>query len=161
LFEIGTFVFSIVMFLIMFWIVSRFGFKPIAKMLENRRAHVETQITEAEESRAQAERLLNERAQLLEEARQEARYIIESARSRADEQGRQLLVQAQAEAARMLEDNRKQIERERQEALNSVLGTVSDLTVELTTKLLHDHVSAEVHKEMLAEAEKKLGELVC
>lgn len=161
MFEIGTFVFSIVMFLIMFWIVSRFGFKPIANMLEKRQTHVETQISEAEENRAQAERLLHEREQLLEEARQEAKYIIDSARSRADEQGRELIAQAQAEVARLLEDNRKQIGRERQEALDSVLTRVSELTVELTTMLLHNHVSPEVHTEMLEEAEKRLGELVC
>jgi F-type H+-transporting ATPase subunit b len=161
LFEFGTFVFSIVMFVIMFWIVSRFGFKPIANMLRQRRQHVEAQINEAEESRAQAERLQNEQQQMLEEARQEAKYLVESARSRADEQGRELIAQAQEEAARLLDENRKQIEQERQEALNSVLDKVSGLTVELTTKLLRDHVTEAVHKDMLAEAEKRLGELVC
>lgn len=149
------------MFLVMFWIVSRFGFKPIAKMLEQRRVHVETQIQEAERGRAEAESILAEQQRLLEQARNDAKNLLEAARVRADEQGRQLIQEAQAEAERILADGRALIERERAEALNEVLTKVAGLTVELTTKLLQNHVTSQVQEEMLSEAEKRLGELVC
>lgn len=161
MFETGTFVMSIVMFLIMFWIVSYFGFKPIARMLESRRVHVTTQIEDAEKGRSEAEAILAEQKRLLEEAKNEARAIMEAARARADEQAQQLIRDAQAEAERVIAEGRELIERERTEALTAVLTKVSNLTVELTTKLLQSHVTAEVQQEMLSEAEKRLGELVC
>lgn len=161
MFSIGTLIVSLIAFLILFWIIKAFAFEPLAKMLEQRREHIERQITEAEEGRAQAERLLAEHRQMLDEARHQAREMVDSARGRADEQARQIVANAQAEAGRLLEENRNLIDRERQEALNAVLEKVSALTVELTTKLLHNHVSDVVHEEMLQEAEKKLGELVC
>lgn len=161
MFELGTFIFSIVAFLLMFWIVSAVGFKPIAKMLEQRRVHVTSQIEEAEKSREEAERILAEQQRVLEESRKEAKAILEAARVRAEEQARTILQEAQAESARILEDGRALIERERAEAMNEVLSRVANLTVELTTKLLAEHVTAQVQEEMLAKAEKRLGELVC
>lgn len=161
MFELGTFIFSILCFLLMFWIVSRFGFKPIAKMLEQRRVHVETQIADAERGRIEAERILAEQQQLLEQARTDAKNLLEAARVRADEQARTIIQEAQAESERVLAEGRALIERERAEALNEVLKKVTGLTVELTTKLLHNHVNAQVQEEMLSEAEKRLGELVC
>jgi len=159
--QVGTMIVSVVAFLIMFLIIQRFGFKPLGRMLEQRRIHIETEINEAEQGRAQAERLLAEQRQLLEQARNEAKQLLDAARSRADEQARELVQEAQTESARILAEGRQLIERERAEALNEVYTKVAALTVELTTKLLRNHVSQSVHDEMVAEAEKRLGELVC
>ncbi|MCY0876649.1 MAG: F0F1 ATP synthase subunit B [Firmicutes bacterium] len=161
MFELGTFIVSIITFLIMFWIIARYGFKPLAVMLEKRRVHVETQITEAEQSRQQAEAFLSEQRQLLDEARHQAKAILDEARLQADQQGRELVAQAQEEARRLLEENRAMIERERADMLSGVMASVSSLSVELSEKLLRRHLSHEVHEEMIKEAEKILGELVC
>lgn len=160
MFEVGTFIFSIVMFLVMFWIVWSFGFKPIARMLEQRREHVTSQIEEAEHGREEAERILAEQKRVLEESRNDAKAIMEAARTRAEEQTRTMIEEAQAESARVLDEGRLLIERERAEAMSEVLTKVANLTVELTTKLLAEHVTAQVQEEMLAKAERQLGELV-
>lgn len=161
MFEIGTFIFSIIMFVVMFLIVWSVGFKPVAKMLEKRRVHVTTQIDEAERGRTEAERILAEQIRVLEESRTEAKAIMDAARVRAEEQARSILEEAQAESARELAEGRSLIERERAEAMNEVLTKVANLTVELTTKLLAEHVTAQVQADMLAKAEQRLGELVC
>ena len=161
MFELGTFVLSIVSFLIVFWIIARFGFRPFAKVLQERRVYIESQINDSETARAEAEKILTEQRQLLEKARQDAKNLLDSARARSDEQAREIIREAQTESARILEEGRALIERERAEALNGVMEQVAALTVELTTKLLRGHVSPAVHEEMLAEAEKRLGELVC
>lgn len=160
-FQVGTFIFSIISFLIVFFFIQRFAFKPLANMMEQRRKHVESQIIDAEKSREEAASLLAEQRKLLEEARKEAKSVLDVARVRADEQAREILQKAEEEAARILEENRAAIIRERDDALAAVTNRVAELSVELTTKLLHNHVSPEVHKEMVDEAEKRLGELVC
>ncbi|WP_245632699.1 F0F1 ATP synthase subunit B [Alicyclobacillus kakegawensis] len=161
MFEFGTMIVTLLAFLIMLAIVIRFGFKPLSNMMEQRRLYIERQIAEAEEGRAQAERLLAEHRELVDQARRESKQMVDAARARAEEQARQIVAAAEAEAERLLEENRKLIERERQEALDSVLNQVAGLTVELTGRLLRERVTPEVHQEMLKEAEKRLGELVC
>lgn len=160
MFEIGTFIFSIVMFLIMFLIVWRFGFRPIANMLEQRRVHIETQILDAEKGRQEAAQVLKSQQKMLDDARNEVKAMLDAARTRADEQGRKLLADANVEAERILAEGRALIERERAEAMTGVLAKVAELTCELTTKLLQTHVSAETNAALLADAEKRLGELV-
>ncbi len=159
--EVGTLVISLLTFLVMFWLIQHFAFKPLANMLEQRRNHVETQLSEAEEGRAEAEKLLAQQRDLLDQSRREARELLDAARMRADEQAHQLVEEAQAESQRILAEARTLIEQERAEALAGVMEQVTQLTVELTTKLLRDHVSDAVHAEMLKEAEQRLGELVC
>lgn len=157
--QLGTLIVSVLAFLLMFLIIQRFGFKPLGKMLEQRRIHIETQIREAEGSRAHAERLLAEHRQLLDQARNEARDILDAARARSDEQARQIVEAAHEEAERLLADGRQLIERERNEALTSILDRVSALTVELTEKLLQNHVTPALHQDLLKEAEQRVGEL--
>lgn len=161
MFEFGTFIVSILGFLIMFWIIKVYGFAPLAKMLEQRRLFVEGQLSEAEQGRIQAEQYLQEQRQLLEQARQQAKDLLESARVRSEDQAREIIAAAQAEANRLLEEGRELIERERTEVLNEVLAKVSSLTVEISEKLLREHVTEQVHDEMVVEAEKRVGELVC
>lgn len=161
MFELGTFIVSIVAFLIMYWIIRRYGFGPMAKMLEKRRQYVEGQITDAEQNRLQAEQFLTEQRQLLEAARHQAKELLDAARLRAEEQATDILNEAQSESRRLLEENRQMIERERTEVLNGVMASVSALTVELSEKLLRRNLSLEAHEEMVKEAEKLLGELIC
>ena len=161
MFELGTFIVSIIGFLILFWLIKVYGLPPLARMLEKRRQYVESQLGEAEQNRAQAEEILSEQRRLLEQARQQARDMLEAARARAEEQARDIVGQAQSEAQRLLEANRQMLERERAEAMQSVLAAVSALTVEISEKLLRRHVTEDVHADMLREAEQRLGELVC
>lgn len=160
-FQLGTFIFSIISFLIVFFFIQRFAFRPLSNMMDQRRKYVETQIIDAEKSREEAANLLSEQKRLLDEARKEAKQLLDAARVRSDEQAREILQKAEDEATRILEENRAAIVRERDEALAAVTTRVAALTVELTTKLLHDHVSPSLHDEMISEAEKRLGELVC
>ena len=160
MFELGTFIVSIVGFLIVFCIIFHFGYKPFANILEKRREYVESQITDAEQRKVQADAVLAENQKLLEDARRQSKEILENARLRADEQMRSVLEAAEKESRRLLEEAREQIERERKETLDTVLQTASALTVQVAEKLLMNHVTEPVHAELEKEAEERLGELV-
>ncbi|WP_290588701.1 F0F1 ATP synthase subunit B [Alicyclobacillus sp.] len=158
--EPGTMIVSLLGFLISFWIVKRVAYQPLANMMEQRRKHIEDQIQSAERDRAEAERLLAEQRKLLEQTRNEVRDMLDQARVRADEQARQILEEARAEADRLIAEGRQLIERERAEAMAGAMETLSELAVELTTKLLRSRVNETTHREMVSEAEKHLEELV-
>ena len=160
MFELGTFVVSIVGFLIVFWIIFHYGYKPFANILDKRRQYVESQITDAEQRKVQADAVLAENQKLLDDARRQSKEFLESARLRADEHMRSVIEAAEKESRRLLEEAREQIERERKETLDTVLQTASALTVQIAEKLLMNHITASVHEELQQEAEARLGELV-
>lgn len=158
--EPGTMIVSLLAFLIVFFIIYKVTYKPLSTMMEQRRQHIENEILSAEQGRAEAEKILAEQRKLLDQARRDAKEIMDTARARAEKQAQDIVDAAQAEAQRIIDEGRRLIERERAEAMNGVLEQVAALTVELTTKLLRNHVSEPVHEEMLKEAQKNLGELV-
>ena len=160
MFELGTFIVSIVGFLIVFWIIFHYGYRPFAKILDQRRMYVESQITDAEARKVQADAVLAENQKLLDDARRQSKEVIENARLRADEHMRSVIEAAEKESRRLLEEAREQIERERKETLDTVLQTASALTVQVAEKLLMNHVTPSVHEELEKEAEARLGELV-
>ena len=160
MFELGTFVVSIVGFLIVFWIIFHYGYKPFANILDKRRQYVESQITDAEQRKVQADAVLAENQKLLDDARRQSKEFLESARLRADEHMRSVIEAAEKESRRLLEEAREQIERERKETLDTVLQTASALTVQIAEKLLMNHITTAVHEELQQEAEARLGELV-
>lgn len=160
MFELGTFLVSIVGFLIVFAIIFKLGYKPFARILEARRVYVETQVSEAEQRKLQAEEILAENQRILEDARRQSREILDTARLRADEHLRSVVENAEKESKRLLEEAREQIERERKETLATVLQSASALTVQMAEKLLLNHVTPAVHEELEKEAKERLGELV-
>ena len=159
--EPGTLIFSFLGFLIIYWIIWRVAYKPLASMMQQRRSYVEDQIVSAETSNAEAQRMVEEQRAMLEQARNEVREMLDSARQRADEQARDIIAKAQEEAQRLLDEGRQMIDRERREATSQVLTQVADLTVSLTTKLLRNHITAEAQEAIVKEAESELSELVC
>ncbi|KUO95264.1 F0F1 ATP synthase subunit B [Ferroacidibacillus organovorans] len=161
MFELGTFVVSIVTFLILFLIIRKVGFEPLNNMLEKRRQYVMNELSEAERARKMSEAHLNEQKAILEDAKRQVKEMLDTARVRADDQAREILLQAQEEAQRLLESNRQLIERERAEAMNAVLASVASLTVQISEGLLRHHVTETEHQSMMDEAQQRLGELVC
>jgi F-type H+-transporting ATPase subunit b len=85
----GLMIWTIVCFLITLFVLSRYAFGPIQKMIDERRERIRRSIEEAEEARAEARRLLEEHRALVGQARSQAddadhRRLVEEAISGLD-----------------------------------------------------------------------------
>ncbi len=161
MFELGTFIVSIISFLIVYWIIRRLAFHPLHNMFEKRRMYVETQLSDAEKEREQAIKMAADQKEMLETSRKQAKEMIDHARLRAEEQAKEIVDQAKNEAERLVEQGRSLIEKEREEALRAVMAEVTTLTVSISEKLLREHANESLHEQLVKEADAHLGELVC
>jgi F-type H+-transporting ATPase subunit b len=84
----------LVNFLVLFFLLQRFLFKPVRGMLEARAERVRDSMEQAERARRQAEQAEADRQALLAETRREAEQI----RARADEQAKRILADAETRA---------------------------------------------------------------
>src|SRR2546421_6970697 len=82
----GLMIWTIVCFLITLFVLKRYAFGPIQKMIDDRRERIRQSIEEAEHARAEARRLLEEHRSLIGQARGEAEQILAEARRVADAQ---------------------------------------------------------------------------
>jgi F-type H+-transporting ATPase subunit b len=76
----GLWVWTILTFLVMFGLLAKLAFKPIGDALERRGQTMKAQLDEAEKSRAEAKKLMEDYQKQIAEARIEAGKVIEEAR---------------------------------------------------------------------------------
>lgn len=152
-------------FVIVVWLLSRFLYQPIKRVIEAREAADRKSAEMAEEKTQAAEMARQEyetkRADLAERQRQEeARLHIEM-----DKERQSMLEAAEKEAADLLAEARARIERERKQALDDLADQIAGLAGDLARKALEDGalgwdgVLARVTSHLDGMAEGDLAEL--
>ena len=96
----GTLLFQFVNFFILVAILAKFAYKPILKVLEDRRNKIATDISSAEEARATAEKLKADYEAQLQKAHTEAQAIVDKAVKQADKEAQAQLDAIRAQIAR-------------------------------------------------------------
>ena len=91
--------FTLIIFALLLLILGKFAWGPIREALERREQSIADQIAEAERSRDEARRLLDEHETKLAHAQDEIRGLMDEARKEADLQKNSILEQAETAAA--------------------------------------------------------------
>jgi F-type H+-transporting ATPase subunit b len=148
----GLMIWTIVSFLITLFVLKRFAFGPIQRMIDERRRRIREAIDEADRSREEARRLLEEHRQLMGEARSDAERILAEARRIAEAQRRRVKEETEADRQRRLEETRRQIEAETRRALEQIRAEVAELTLVATAKVTRKALDDEDHRRLIDEA---------
>jgi F-type H+-transporting ATPase subunit b len=148
----GLMIWTIICFLITLFVLKRYAFGPIQKMLDERREQIRQSIEEAENARAEARKLLEEHRSLMNEARGEAEQILAEARRTREAMELRMRQETEAERQRRLEDTRREIAAETARALDRIRAEVADLTLEATAIVVGRKLDADRDRELISEA---------
>jgi F-type H+-transporting ATPase subunit b len=134
-------------FAVLVWLLHRFLYKPVLRMVDARRAEVERQHADAAATEAKASAALAEIER--ERAGIEAERVaaLKAAAAQAEESAAARRRQAEQEAAAVVEQARKSLAAERTEAVAEARRTALDLGAEIARRLL-----GEVPMELRTEA---------
>ncbi|SIO22546.1 ATP synthase F0 subcomplex B subunit [Carnobacterium alterfunditum] len=153
----GDSIVTLVSFLLLMLALKKVAWKPLMAMMEKREQLVARNIDDAEAKKLDAERLLKEQQQQLEDTRNNSSAVIEKARDSADKMEREQLAAAKVEIARLKEEARKAIELERKQALLSAQNDISRLSLDIAEKLIGKELSNEGHAELIEEYIERLA----
>ena len=131
----GLMIWTIVCFLITFFVLKRFAFGPIQRIIDERRKRIRAALEEADHARAEARKMLEEHRAMMAEARGKAEEILAEARKVAESQKKRMRDELEVDRQRRLEETTRQIEAETQRALELIRAEVADLTVLATEKV--------------------------
>ena len=148
----GLMIWTIVAFLITLWVLKRYAFGPIQKMLDERREQIRRSIEEADNARDEARTLLEEHRKLMQEARGEAEQIIVEARKTRDAMETRMREETEAERQRRLEETRREIAAETGRALEQIRSEVADLTLEATSIVVGKKLDSDHDRELITQA---------
>jgi len=148
----GLMIWTIVAFLITLFVLRKYAFGPIQKMIDQRREHIEQSIASADEARAEAHRLLEEHKQLIGQARGEAEEILAAARKTGQAMEQRMKEETETERQRRIEETRKEIAGETTRALAQIRAEVADLTLEAASRVVGKTLDSERDRELISEA---------
>jgi F-type H+-transporting ATPase subunit b len=152
----GLMIWTIVCFLITLFVLKRYAFGPIQKMIDERQARIRAALEEADNAREQARKLLEQHRALIASARSDAEEILSEARRVADSMRERVREEAEADRQRRLEETHRQVEAETRRALEQIRAEVAELTLIAATKVTGKALTDADHKRLIEESIKEL-----
>jgi len=151
----GLMVWTLVAFGITFWVLKRYAFGPVQKLIDERRDRIRQTLDEADHAREEARELLEEHRRLIGQAKSEAEAILAEARKVADSQRERVRRESEEDRTRRLEETYRQIDQATQQALAEIRREVASLSLlaaeKITRKSLTDADQQRLIDEALSE----------
>ena len=152
----GLMIWTIVCFLITLYVLKRYAFGPIQKLIDERRQRIRESLDEADHARKEARELLEEHRKLIGQAKGEAEEILAETRRVAEVNSRRMREETEADRQRRLEETRRQVESETRKALEQIRAEVADLTLIAATKVTGKALTDADHKRLIEESIREL-----
>jgi F-type H+-transporting ATPase subunit b len=150
--SVGLMIWTLLAFGISYFVLRKYAFPRIAAALDKRRHAIEESIDHAEQTRKEADELLEEYRARLREAREQAEDIVSRARKAADNLADETKAEASKQREELLAAARRDIEHETRRALDELRKEVADLTVTATEKITRKSLTDEDHRRLIEEA---------
>jgi F-type H+-transporting ATPase subunit b len=153
LFQINLFwvIVSAINFIVFFVLIWTFAFKPISKMLTERRDRIEQGLRDAEQARKDRESAEAEHAAALAEARREANEIIDRAQKAATESREADLAATRQELEGMRQRALEDIDAEKQRAIAELRGEVADLALAAASRVVGESLDGDRQRRLVEE----------
>ena len=127
-------------FLVVFFLLWKFGFPVITGMVKVRQAFIDDSLRKAHEANERLANIQKEGESILQEAREKQAQILKEAAETRDAIVEKAQDKARQEGARLMEDARIAIEQEKKAAIADIRKQVATLSVEIAEKVLRQNL---------------------
>ena len=145
----GLMVWTLVIFVLLWVILSKFAFKPITKAVEDRERALQDALDAAQRDREAATALLSEQRAGIVVARDEAQRIIADGRVVAEQMRAKLLEDTRLEQQEMLERARREIATERDRAIMELRREAVDLAIAGASKVIEKNLDDSSNRKIV------------
>lgn len=161
-----TLFWEVINFLVLLVLMTRFLYKPIMRMIDQRREMIQKDLSEASDTKKKAAELKQSYEAKLQAARNEAHEIIAQAEKRGHERREEIIAEAQNEATRMKERAMEEIAQAKRQALSQVRDEVAGISLLVAEKFLQESVDSKRHQHLVNEFiqqldRQQLGDAKC
>lgn len=144
---LGLFIWNLVAFIVLFFILTKFAWKPILKSLNERESSIADSIAMADKIKAEMALMKNENEAMMAKAREERGQMLKEAKETSDKIVSAAKEQAKAEANKIMADASLAIQNQKMAALTDVKNQVGKLVVEVSEKVLRRELADKVGQE--------------
>lgn len=141
--DLGLLFWMLVAFLVVFFVLAKFGFPAIVGMVEERKKYIDESLQKAHEANEKLASITVQSEKMLTDARERSAQIVKEAAATRDNIIAAAQEKARDEGARMIQEAKQLIEGEKQAALQEIRGEVAKLSISVAEKILRKQLSDE------------------
>ena len=157
--QVNLMFWTLLIFVILYFILSKFAFGPITKAVEAREKALEDAIEGAKRDREAAAKLLADHQAAIDAARGEGQKMIAEGRAVAEKMRTDLLEQTRKEQQEMLERARREIGSERDKAVVQLRREAIDLALAGASKVIEQNLESDKNRKLVESYLASIGSL--
>ncbi|NQT98289.1 MAG: F0F1 ATP synthase subunit B [Candidatus Marinimicrobia bacterium] len=147
----GLFIWTIITFLVLLFLLTKFAWKPLLGMLRKREDTIRQALNDAEKARQELEELQHKSEALIAQARVEARNIVAEGKSAGEQIKADTLTAARQQSDILIKNAEKQIQAETEKAITEIKREVVDLSLEVARKLIRKNLTKDDNQALIDE----------
>lgn len=145
----GLMFWTLFIFVILFFVLRRFAFKPLTAAVEARERALEEAIQGAQRDREEAARQLQDQIKALEAARAEAQRVIAEGRTTGEKLRADMLEQTKQQQHELLERARVEIDNERLRAIADLRREAVDLALAGASRVIERNLDDQTNRKLV------------
>ncbi|MEG2928080.1 MAG: F0F1 ATP synthase subunit B [Oscillospiraceae bacterium] len=153
-----TLLFTWVNMFIMFMIIKKLLFKPVLKILNQRKEQIENMYTEASTATDNAIKMEKDYTEKIALSKDEAGEIIKTATLTAQRREAEILAEAKEKADALTQRAQVEIEQEKKKAYGEIKGEIAEISVAIAAKLVEREINAKDHEALISQFIENVGE---
>jgi F-type H+-transporting ATPase subunit b len=154
--DIRILIAQLVNFGILFFLLWKFGYKPMLKLLEDRKNKIESGLENAARAEEKLKEIGEEEKKVLVEAKKEAAKILDDARLMAEESRKKNIEKTKEEIGQLINQEKENMRQEKAEILKSINHEVADLVTAAVEKVMAEKMTGAKDEELIKKAIGKL-----
>ncbi|MFW6018984.1 MAG: F0F1 ATP synthase subunit B [Bacteroidales bacterium] len=155
--EIGLIVWMTIAFLIVFFILAKYAWKPIMNALKQREQSIDEALHEAEKAREEMKTLKAENEKIIDQAKEQREEILKESRQIGDKIVDDARKDAKVQADQIIEDAKERIHYERMAVITELKNEVANLSIEIAEKVLKQELSDhDKHQQLVKKQLEKV-----
>ena len=147
----GLLIWMTLVFLVVFFVLWKWGFPSIIKMVNERKEYIDESLAKAEEANLRLANIQKQGEELLMEAREKQAQILREASETRETIVGQAQEKAREESARILSEAKAEIESQKQAAIRDIRAQVAELSVQIAEKILQKELSSSAEQAQLID----------
>ena len=148
----GLFIWTILTFLVLLFVLGKFAWKPLLKLLKEREELIRSSLEDAEKAQVELARLNAEGEDIVNKARSEAQTILSEGKAAATKLKDETLLSAKEQANSIIAEAENQIKIEKDKAISEIKSEVVELSLSITEKLITKNISKDDNKVIIEES---------
>jgi F-type H+-transporting ATPase subunit b len=145
----GLLLAQLINFGILLFVLYKFAYGPVLKMLEDRTKKIEKGLQDAEASHKKLAEISEKESAVLVEARKNAQEIIKKSEEVAVKNAEGIVALAKTQSDKILEDAKRQIKQEKDKILLEAKSEVAGLVMIATEKIIHEKLDIAKNTELI------------